>query len=127
MASTYNQVAMTAVAASIIASNTNRRKLILKNTGTDPIYIGDTSSVVDTADNANGGYKLEANKTIFFNEYTGVLYGICAAAETSTLSIIEEEIVVIYYDTFEEFIESSDYISGATTATVNYTTNIINF
>ncbi len=92
MASTYNQVAMSQTAAIIIASNTNRKKLILRNTGTDTVFIGNTSSVVDTANNANGGYPIPTNSFFYLNDYTGDIYGICASGLTSTIMVIEEEV-----------------------------------
>ena len=92
MASTYNQVAMSDTAASIIASNTSRRKLILTNTGSDIVFIGNSSSVVDTANNANGGYPIIADETFYLNDYDGVVYGICASGLTSEISVLEEVI-----------------------------------
>jgi|TARA_R100000501_G_C2597190_1_gene95353 hypothetical protein len=92
MASTYNQVAMGDTAAIVIASNTDRRKLILKNTGSNIVYIGNDNSVVDTANNANGGYPIAATETFYLNDYTGDIYGICASGLTSEISLIEEVI-----------------------------------
>jgi len=92
MASIYNQVSMSDTAASIISSNTNRKKIMLKNTGSSIVYIGNDSSVVDTTDNANGGFPIELTEVVYLNDYTGVIYGICASGETSTISVIEEEI-----------------------------------
>jgi len=92
MASVYNQVAMADSAASIISSNTNRRKLILNNTGGSVVYIGNDNSVVDTANNANGGYPIGVGVTFYLNDYTGDIYGICASGDTSEISVIEEVI-----------------------------------
>jgi hypothetical protein len=92
MASVYNQVAMSDTAASIIASNTDRRKLILKNTGSKVVFIGNDASVVDTANNANGGYPIAANVIFYLNDYTGAVFGICASGDTSEISVIEEVI-----------------------------------
>jgi len=92
MASVFNQVAMTDSAASIIASNTGRRKLILKNTESSTVFIGNDASVVDTANNANGGYPLLGGETFLLNDYTGVIYGICASGETAEIAVIEEVI-----------------------------------
>lgn len=91
MASTFDQVAMTATAALIIAANTDRKKLVLKNNGSI-VYIGSSSSVVDTANNANGGFPIESNEVFYLNDTTQAIYGICASGETSTLHIIEEEL-----------------------------------
>ena len=92
MASTYNQVAMTDSAASIISSNINRRKLILKNTGSSVVFIGNDASVVDTANNANGGYPMQGTAFLYLNDYTGAVFGICASGETAEISVIEEVI-----------------------------------
>ena len=92
MVSVFNQVAMTDSAVSIISSNADRRKLILKNTGTKVVFIGNDVSVVDTADNANGGYPIAATETFYLNDYTGAVFGICASGETSEISVIEEVI-----------------------------------
>jgi len=88
---TYNQISMTDTAALIVASNTDRKKLMLKNIGTDNVYIGASASVVDTAANANGGYELLPNEVIYLSDYTGNYYGICSAAETSTIAFVEED------------------------------------
>ena len=92
MASTYAQIAVDDSADTIIAANTDRKKLILKNTGSDDVYIGDTNSVVDTDDNANGGYKIVSGDTFYLNDYTGIVWGICAGGESTTISVIEEEL-----------------------------------
>ena len=91
MASTYDQVAMTTSAAIIIASNANRKKLVIKNTGSNIVYIGNDNSVVVTAANANGGYPIEVDETFYLNDYTGDVYGLTSTS-TSTVSIIEEEL-----------------------------------
>jgi len=92
MASTYNQVAMSDTAALIIASNTSRKKLILRNTGTQTVFIGNDASVVDTANNANGGYPIPTDSFFYLNDYTGNIYGICASGLNSTIMLIEEEV-----------------------------------
>ena len=92
MASTYNQVAMSDTAASIIAANSSRRKLILKNSGSSVVFIGNSASVVDTANNANGGYPIAVSATFYLNDYTGAVFGICASGETAEISVIEEVI-----------------------------------
>ena len=68
MSSTYNQVSMTSTAAIIIASSTARYRLLLKNTGSNTVFIGKNSSVVDTANNANGGFPLKAGRTLSLSD-----------------------------------------------------------
>jgi len=92
MTSTYNQVSMSDTATSIISSNSNRKRLLIVNLGSDTVYIGNSSSVVDTADNANGGYPLKNLDEISLADYTGDIYGICASGETATVNVIEEVI-----------------------------------
>lgn len=91
MSSTYNQVAMSTSAASIIAANTDRKQLILKNTGSEIVYIGNSASVVSTANNSNGGYPIGVGEEFHLNDYTGIVYGITSTG-TSTISVIEEEL-----------------------------------
>ena len=91
MTTTYDQVSMTTAAALIIASNANRKQLMIKNMGSDTVYIGDANTVVDTADNANGGYKITMDQILYLDDYTGDVYGICAGGETATIAYVEED------------------------------------
>ena len=80
------QASMTATAASIISSNSTRKSLVITNTGSNTIYLGDNSSVTDS-----NGYPLEAGGTLKDTSYSGTWYGICSSGETSTANYIEED------------------------------------
>ena len=82
-----DQVAITTSAGVIVASNANRKKLIIHNVGSDTIYIGDDGSI--TSSNA---FPILSGETFEINDYTGAIQGICAAAESSTAAYIEQQV-----------------------------------
>lgn len=90
--STWTQVSITSTAGIIIASTTLRVQLILKNIGSYTVYLGKTSGVVDTADNAAGGYPILAGETLYLHDTSSDWYGICSAGQTSTIALYQEEI-----------------------------------
>lgn len=90
MASTFTQASMTSTAGLIIASNTSRYRLTLKNIGLKTVFVGPDSSIVVTANSANGGFPIKAGKTLVLSDYNGDVYGICASTETSTIAVIGE-------------------------------------
>jgi hypothetical protein len=74
-----------ASAAKLIAASTEDQLVNVKNTGTNPIVLGKTSAV--TA--ATGAYSLAGGASIQVSLNAGEeLYGICAAAQTSTVDAI---------------------------------------
>ena len=82
-----DQVAITTSAGVIVASNANRKKLIIHNVGSDTIYIGDDGSI--TSSNA---FPILSGETFEINDYTGIIKGICASGETSTAAYIEQQV-----------------------------------
>lgn len=82
-----NQISMSNSATTIIVANTDRKKLLLKNTGTSNVFIGSDNSI--TASNA---FPILTGSTFNCNDYTGIYYGICDTGETSTIEFIEEDL-----------------------------------
>jgi len=79
----YNQVSIGTTATLIKASNLDRISIVIKNPGTDSIYIGfDSSVATDT------GFLLETGAAISFDSYLGPFYGIVATG-TQTVSYME--------------------------------------
>jgi hypothetical protein len=87
MSFSSDQVAMTAAAALIIAANSDRIKITLKNTGANTVFVGDDASV--TKDN---GFPIGPNAILVDDSSTTAYYGICGTALTSTISVMEEDI-----------------------------------
>lgn len=85
---TVTQVSMTEVNAIIIASDTARKQLMLKNTGSNTVYIGKSASVSASTNNASGGYPIMVGETLYLHDYSGIVYGICGAGLSSTISVI---------------------------------------
>ena len=79
-----NQIAMTQTVATIVNSNTTRKRLRIENIGTNTVYIGGSGLT------AANGYPLEPNEFIEFPDYTNIVYGICATGLTSTVSYFQE-------------------------------------
>lgn len=78
-------IAMTDSAAQIIASNTDRKKLVLHNTGNDVVYVGSDGSITSAT-----AFPIYQGEKLDLSSYTGVVYGICASTETSNIEYLQE-------------------------------------
>lgn len=76
-----DSVSITASVTQIIAANSSRKGLRIKNTGTNPLYIGFTNAVTTATSfqiiPSNTAYEFQQN-------YQGDIYGFCAANRTTT-------------------------------------------
>jgi hypothetical protein len=79
------QVTATTSATLIVAANSSRKKLTLKNTGSITVYIGSNSSVLTTT-----GFPILAGETMDASDLLTNVYAICAS--TSTIMYIDEVI-----------------------------------
>lgn len=84
---TITQVSMTESNAQIIASDASRKQLMIKNSGSNTVYIGNSASVSASTNNAAGGYPILAGETLYLHDYSGVVYGICGAGLTSSVAV----------------------------------------
>jgi hypothetical protein len=77
--STYNTITVTNAATVIVGANSQRLSLIITNTGTPTVYIGQDASVTTA-----NGVPLITNATLTEDSggtkmYCGPIYGICAS------------------------------------------------
>ena len=75
----FNTVTVTTSATLIIASNTNRKSLLIGNTSAGTVYLGDTTSVTTA-----NGFPLPQNAQLSEDSggtrmYMGAVYGIVAS------------------------------------------------
>ena len=74
-------------AALIISGNTDRKKMKMKNDGSNTVFLGsDTSVTIST------GFPLLTNEELLNNDYTGDWYGICDTSEDTDVMFFEEVI-----------------------------------
>ncbi len=81
-----NQIAISTTAITVVVASTERTNLVLKNTGTDIVYIGSDNSVT-----ASNGFPLDAGETYIDTDYAGIYYGICDTGDSSTIMFLEED------------------------------------
>lgn len=86
MAMNTDQITVTDAAGLIVASNANRKQLIMKNIGNVPIYIADDNSVT-----AANGLPILGGKTFNQNDFTGDVYGICDTGESADMEFLEQD------------------------------------
>lgn len=91
MTSTYNRVEVTTSAILLIASNANRKKLVLRLEGPNTVFIGKDTSITASAGSTNSGYPLDLNEDTNLHDTTASIYGICETG-TGAVSIVEEEL-----------------------------------
>jgi len=86
LGSTLNngQVTVAATATQIIATNTSRRSLLIKNHGTTVMYVGGANTVT-----TSNGFRLNGGQSIYFRDQDEV-FGIVAAG-TETAGYLESE------------------------------------
>lgn len=78
-----DQKTITSTATLIVASNSIRKSILIRNIGAVDIYIG--TSAVTTAN----GFLLKANESIGLDRNTAAIYG-RTASTSGTVSILEE-------------------------------------
>lgn len=76
---THNQVAMTATAASIKDCDASKQGIMIRNIGSNEVYLGNSSAVTTST-----GFKLEVDEVITLPSRQEI-FGICSAAETTTV------------------------------------------
>lgn len=82
---THAQVAVTAVATLITASDASRLSAVIRNIGANPAYIGSTVGVTTA-----NGFLLYPNESLTLDKNTGDIYAICGAALTTTIAYVKE-------------------------------------
>lgn len=80
----YSGITIATTTTLIVAINTDRTSVLIRNNGSQTIYIGD-SSVTTT-----NGYKLNAGQSIYIKGTTAAIYGIVVAT-TCDLRYLEVE------------------------------------
>lgn len=69
---------------SIVSSNSNRKKLWIKNIGVNTVFIGDNTVT------ASSGFPVFAGEEFVSSDYSGEWSGICEASESTDVSVFEE-------------------------------------
>lgn len=85
----YGKVSVTSTATVIKVPNSSRTSIILYNEGANPCRIGFDSTV--TSGGANDGILLPVGGSLSLGNI-GLIYAICAAAQTATVSYIENRL-----------------------------------
>ena len=84
----FTQQNITSTISQIIAGESNRKTLFIRNIGNNVAFIGG-SSVSHEANNNNGGYPISPGNTLVLNNYTGSLHSRTSTGST-TLNIVTE-------------------------------------
>lgn len=84
----YSASITDAGATQIVASNTDRTKATIKNTGTKTVYLGSDNSVT-----SSNGFPLLVNTTLEDTSTVTSWYGRCAVGESSTIKAEEQDLV----------------------------------
>jgi len=69
----------------IIAANANRKSVIIRNLGADDMYVGPTATLTTAT-----GMLVKMDESIVLDRTTAAIYGITAAAGSTTVAYIEE-------------------------------------
>ena len=79
-----DKVSMTATSATILASDANRKRVVLLNTGVNNVYVnlGTPATVND--------FTLGPGERLTIERYTGIITGICDTGLTSTIRLLRE-------------------------------------
>lgn len=76
-------------ATQLVAANANRNELVVTNNGTKNMYVGDTNVVAGNAVAATGGILLSPGGSYDTTIYTGALFAITAAGDTTVAGVLE--------------------------------------
>ena len=84
MSDSYGAASVDSTADVIIADLTKRRTVIIKNVGSNPVYLGTNSSVADTTGwplNPQGSLEINFK----FNKRGSAIYGICSSGLSTSV------------------------------------------
>lgn len=70
----------------LVGANTERRRIELENTGGNTAYIAGSNAV--TVDD----YPLRPGERIDMSNYTGDIYAVCSTEESTTISVVGENL-----------------------------------
>jgi len=85
MAINYDDITIAATATQIIASNTNRKSIVVQNRGLSTVYVGGDNTVASTS-----GFTLDVNESLNLSDYSGAIWGITASG-TNIVNYLEED------------------------------------
>jgi len=78
-------ITVTTSATSILSVNTSQKSRVLKNTGTETVFIGSDNSVTDAT-----GFPIEPSEELEIGDFNGTIYGIVTTT-SATIDYVEDE------------------------------------